>query len=460
MLLNRTKQQNILEGNLFVNILLFAIPLILTNLLQMLYSAADMMIVGLSNVEGAVGAIGAAGSTVNMCVNLFIGFGIGATVGVANSVGAKDAAKTERVVHTSLLMAVLFGLLGCTAGQIVAEPLLRYLGAQENILYLSVLYCRWYFAGMPFLALANFAASIFRAKGDAKTPLWTLTASGFLNVLLNLLFVLGFKMSVAGVALATLLSSVFTAVVLLWLLHRDDGPCHVSFRRFRLCKTEMGQILRIGVPAGVQGVVIDFSHMLVQSALFALNNAAGGSFILDGTGAGTNLNQFFAALYSAVGAACVTFVGQHIGAGKCRRVRKVLLNCSLLSTIMCTVLAVVMLGFNDFLAGLYVSDPRAVEVVWQRSIIMMPFYFLLAICGVHTAALQAMGKSTMATAISLLGMCAYRVVWMLLIYPHIGTLQGVYWSFPTSWVLTVAVAIPVTFTVLNKKIRETERLGG
>jgi len=448
-------QVNLLEGNLFRKMLIFAFPLILTNLLQMLYNAADMIVVGMSDVPGALGSIGTTGAMINLILNLFIGFSVGANVVVARWIGAGEREETEKSVHTSLCVSVIFGLGGCLLGQLVCRPTLILLGDEGHILELATLYSRIYFAGAPFLSITNFCIAIFRAKGDTKTPLYVLSASGILNVLLNLFFVLVLGMSVDGVALATVIANVVSAVVLLWKLHKDDDWCRFYFQKLRLHKKAFLDILYVGIPAGIQGALFSLSNMLIQSSVTGINNRLypGGSAVIDGNAAGGNIEGFAYTTTNAIYQASVTFTSQHYGAGKIKRIGKVMKNSYLITFLVSVLAGGLILLFKNFLIGLYVSEPAALDVAILRTDIMMSTYFLLAFMEVGSGVLRGMGRSITSTVVSLMGACVFRVVWILVIFPLFPTLECIYLSYPISWGLTAAVSFTCGQMVWRKELK-------
>lgn len=449
-------QVNLLEGNLFRKMLVFAFPLILTNLLQTLYNAADMMIVGLSDVPGALGSIGTTGPMINLILNLFIGFSVGANVVVARWIGAGEKEETEKAVHTSLCVSVIFGLAGCLLGQLVCRPMLILLGDEGHILQLAELYARIYFAGAPFLSITNFCIAIFRAKGDTKTPLFVLAASGILNVVLNLFFVLVCDMSVDGVSLATVLSNVVSAVVLLWKLHKDDDWCRFYIRKLRMYKKTFMDILYVGIPAGIQGALFSISNMLIQSSIIGINNRMypGGSAVIDGNAAALNMENFAYTATNAVYQAAVTFTSQHYGAGKIKRIGKVIKNSYLITFLLSVLVSTVLFVGKDFLIGLYVHEPEAAAIAVERCQIMLNTYFMLAFMEIGSGVLRGMGRSVTSTIISLMGACAFRVVWILVIFPLYPTLECVYLSYPISWVLTAAVSFTCGQIVWRKELKK------
>lgn len=451
---------NILEGPLLGNIIAFILPLMLTNLLQVFYSAADMMIVGLSGVEGAIGSIGTTGAMINLILNVFIGFSIGANVVVARNIGSGDREATEKAVHTALTLSLIAGAFCCAVGLFVSRPVLASMGAEGHILELAVLYTRIYFIGVPFLALANFLIAILRAKGDTRTPLYILTCTGLLNVGLNLLFVLVFGMSVDGVAAATAISNGVSALLLAIKLMRDEDWCRLSPSKLGIDKTALKDIIRVGVPAGIQGALFSLSNMLIQSSLLGLNSSIcpGGSDIIDGNAAAGSLEGFAYTATNSVYQATVTFTSQHYGAKNYRRIGKVMRSCYLVTFLISLVVAGVIVGAHTPLISLYVSSDLAVATAETRIYIMIVPYFLLAFMETGSGVLRGMNKSLISTVISLMGACVFRIIWLFTVFKAYPTIEVLYLSYPVSWGITGLVHFILSLAVRRRLIREQELL--
>lgn len=454
----KAQQLNLLEGPLFVKIIRFVLPLILTNLLQTFYNAADMIVVGLSDVPGALGAIGTTGAMINLILVLFTGLSVGANVVVARCIGAGDREKTEKAVHTALVVSVIFGFAGCALGQAVCRPVLILLGDEGHILELACLYSRIYFAGAPLLSVTNFCIAILRAKGDTKTPLVVLTISGLTNVVLNLFFVLVCDMSVDGVSLATVIANGLSAVVLVAKLLKADDWCRVYFRKLKLDRSSFLEIVRVGVPAGLSSVMFSISNMIIQSSIIGINNRMypGESAVIDGNAAASNLEGFAYMATNSVYQASVTFTSQHYGAGKYKRIGKVIVNCYLSTFLVGAFFCGLIFLFQKPLLGLYVSDPRALEVAFTRNKVVLSTYCLLALMEVGTGIIRGLGKNFLSTVINLVGICVFRVVWVSCVFPLYPTLECVYISYPITWVLTTVVEFFIILHVWRKLLkRET-----
>ncbi len=453
---NSKKDLNMLEGPLLSKIIIFTLPLMVTNLLQVCYSAADMIIVGLSGVEGAIGAIGTTGALINLVVNVFIGFSVGTNVIVARNIGRGDKKATENAVHTSVLFALICGLICAIVGLFISRPTLAMMGNEGHILDLSALYTKIYFLGAPFLAMTNYLIAILRAKGDTKTPLFILSASGLLNVMLNLLFVLVFKMSVDGVALATLLSNVVSMTLLFIKLLKDDSWCKLQWNKFKMSKTAIIDIITVGLPAGIQGALFSISNILIQSSLIGINNTLcpGGSAVIDGHAASGSLEGFAYTATNSVCQAATTFTSQHFGARKFKRIGSVMKNCYLVTGLVALLCTTIIFTFKDPLIGLYVSEPLAVQTALTRNYILIIPYFLLAFMEVGSGIVRGLGKSITSTVVSLIGSCLLRIIWIYTIFQWSPTIEILYLSYPVSWGLTALFQFIVAITTRRKYMKE------
>ena len=453
----RKNEINMLEGPLLGKVFLFALPLMITNLLQVLYSAADMVIAGMSGVDGAIGAIGTCGAMINFILNIFSGFAIGTNVVVARNIGRGDREATQRSVHTSLVMAALFGAICTGVGLLVSRPILKLLGDEGHVLELATLYTRIYFCGAPFLAISNYMIAILRAKGDTRTPLFILTGTGALNVCMNLFFVLVLRRSVDGVAYATVIANAMNVVLLGIVLLRDSGWCRMELKKLRIDGSAMKEIIRDGLPAGIQGALFSLSNMLIQSTIIGLNNAAcpGGSSIIDGNAAATNPEGFAYVATNSVYQASVTFTSQHHGARKYKRIGTVMRCCYFVTAMVAFAAAAILLLLRRPLLGLYIQsgDPLALETAYTRFYVMVAPYVLLAFMEVGSGVLRGLGKSTLSTVISLIGSCVLRLVWIYLIFPLNPTLWMVYLSYPITWGLTAATHFTVSMFVRRGYMR-------
>ena len=451
----RMKDTDLLHGPLLGKIFAFVLPLVMTNLLQNLYNAADMIVVGLSHVDGAIGAIGTTTAMINAVINLFLGFAVGSSVMVARAIGERNERKTSNAVHTSMLVGLVSGLFTMVLGLLMSRRMLILLGDKGHILELADLYTRIYFMGVPFIAMTNFLIAVFRAKGDTKTPLVVLTLTGLLNVGLNLLFVLAFHMSVDGVALATAIANFASMVVLGWILHNDEGWCRLKFRGIRLEKYSLKGIIYNGLPAGIQGVLFSLSNMLIQSNIIAINNrlCPGGSDIIDGNAAGASIESFAYVSTNSVCQAAVTFTSQHYGAHMVKRIRKVIRDCYFVSFLIAESISLLILLFRVPLARIYVSAPMAVEAATTRLFYMLFLYFTLAAMDTGSGIVRGLNRPILSTVITLMGSCVLRIVWIATAVRANQTLPMVYLSYPISWGVTGLCHLCVSIYVTRKMKR-------
>lgn len=451
----RMKDTDLLHGPLLGKIFAFVLPLVVTNLLQNLYNAADMIVVGLSNVDGAIGSIGTTTAMISAVINLFMGFAVGSSVMVARAIGERNERKTSNAVHTSMLVGLVSGLFTMVLGLLMSRRMLILLGDKGHILELADLYTRIYFMGVPFIAMTNFLIAVFRAKGDTKTPLVVLTLTGLLNVGLNLLFVLAFHMSVDGVALATAIANFASMVALGWILHNDEGWCRLQFSRIRLEKYSLKGIIYNGLPAGIQGVLFSLSNMLIQSNIIAINNrlCPGGSDIIDGNAAGASIESFAYVSTNSVCQAAVTFTSQHYGAHMVKRIRKVIRDCYFVSFLIAESISLLILLFRIPLVRIYVSAPMAVEAATTRLFYMLFLYFTLAAMDTGSGIVRGLNRPILSTVITLMGSCVLRIVWIATAVRANQTLPMVYLSYPISWGVTGLCHLCVSIYVTRKMKR-------
>ena len=454
------------EGRLLKQLILFVLPIVVTNLLQTLYHAADMMVVSLSSEANAVGAIGTTGPFLSLILNTFIGFSIGANVVVARGIGADDKDSVQKAVHTSLLMAIIFGIGGAVVGIAVTKAVLTAMGNQGSLLTLAVRYAYIYCAGLPFVALTNYLSAIFRAKGNAKYPLLVLTSAGLVNVVFNLFFVLVFGMSVEGVALATVISNAVSFVALLVKLRKEDDYTKFSFRKLKMDGRAFKEIVRVGLPAGIQGALFSLSNMLIQSSVVTVNNNSvpvGTDYqpIVNGNAAAGNIDAFIYTAMNAVTQGAITFTGQNMGAKKPERVKPIMYNCFLISSIIGIVLGLSFVLFRTPLLSLYgvvqgeagSLEHLAYDAATKRLLWVGLPYFLCGIMDNCSGVLRGLGRSLTSTVIALVGSCLFRVVWTLALFPLKPILEMVYVCYPVTWILTASVS----FIIIQLIVKELKK---
>ena len=437
-----------------------------TNLLQMFYNAADMMVVSLSNEQNAVGAIGTTSSFIHLVVNIFIGFSVGANVVVARHIGAGDLERTQKDVHTSLIMAFLFGVVGAAVGFVIARPVLTAMGNTGRLLELAVTYTYIYFAGVPFLSLTNYLIAIFRAKGDSKTPLVVLSLAGILNVALNLFFVVVVKFSVEGVALATAISNCASFLVLLIKLCRDKDDTAFSFKKLKIDKKAFVGIVRVGLPAGIQGALFSLSNILIQSSIVTVNNSVcppDSAFepIVNGSAASANIEGFVYTSMNAVYQGSITVTSQNVGAKKLERVKPILYNCYLLTTLIGVIMGGLVLLLKEPLLSLYgvkmgaegSLEALAMQAATTRILYIVVPYFLCGLMEVGSGVLRGLGRSLLSTVISLVGSCLLRIVWLWTVFPLFPTLKTIFICYPITWALTALTAFAAIMFLINRMLK-------
>ncbi len=456
------------RGSLLVNILRFILPLIATNLLQQLYHAADVMVVGLSSDPNAIGAVASTGTYLWLIRNIFIGFSVGASVVTARSIGARDGEKTSRAVHTAVCMGALFGVLGGALGILFTRPILSLMGYTGSLLTLGTRYSYIYLACLPFLSLTNILSAILHAKGDTKTSLYVLSGTGVLNILLNLFFVLVLGLSVEGVAIATATANAASAVLLWGFLVRKGEDCRISFGKLRFSRTHFAAIARIGFPAGIQNAMFSLSNMIIQSSILEVNNAltpTGSAYdpVVKGSAAAGSIENFMFAALSSVSTAASAVVGQNVGKGDYRRVRLAFWELCLVSSLITVLMSGACILLRDPLLSLYgvgASDALlegiAYDAAQTRIFCKWPEFILYAVMNTCAGTLRGFGKSSTAAAISFVGTCVFRVLWIYTVFRAFENLESIFLSYPISWLLTGIFFLGTVLLTLRKKMRGGE----
>ena len=439
---------DMLNGPVLPRLLSFALPLMLSSMLQLTFNAADVIVVGRFEGDAALAAVGAPGSLINLLVNLFLGLSVGANVVVAQCCGAGDYRQTGEAVHTAVALSLVGGVLVGVFGFLLAGPLLGLMSTPAEVLPLATSYMRIYFLGMPANMLYNFGAAILRAIGDTRRPLAYLTLAGVVNVVLNLLFVIAFGMGVSGVALATIISQLISATLVTLCLIRTDGAIHLDVRRIRLHPDKVWRIARVGLPAGLQGMVFSLSNVLIQSTV----NSFGKSAVAGNTTA-SNLEGYIYVAMNSIHQGAITFTGQNVGARKYDRISKV---CAA-SLVAVTGIGLALGGFlmlaKGWLFRIYTNDDAVIAAAGLRSSIIAPTYFLCGMMEVMVGLLRGMGSSVTPMVVSILGACVLRIVWILTIYPLNPTLPTLYLSYPVSWFITFAAHTVCYVVIKNKKYK-------
>lgn len=430
---------NMTEGSIGDKLIQVALPLAATAVLQQMFNAADVAVVGRFAGKEAMAAVGSNTPVIGLMVNLFTGISLGTNVVIAKMIGAKDETRVRDAVHTSILLAILGGFLLMMVGQIIADPLLRLLSVPEEVLPQAVLYLRIYTLGFPVIFLYNFEAAILRSQGNTKTPLVCLTLAGILNVLLNLFFVIVLKMDVAGVALATVLSNAVSSSLLFIYLTRDKGLLRVSPKYLKIDRNILREIIRIGLPAGMQGVLFSISNIMVQSAINSL-----GADIMAGSAAAFNIEICAFFLLNAFVQTLTTFIGQNYGARKpqrCLRITRIAFAQAMAFTMG---IAVVLLIFARPLLSLFNSEPAVIEAGLIRMRYILYFECLDVLMEMFPGAMRGYGRSLPPAVISLIGVVGTRVLWVNLVFPQFRTFRALVTVYPVTWIIT-ATALAIAY---------------
>jgi len=439
---------NMLNGPLFKNIILYTVPIILTSLLQLLFNAADLIVVGRFCGSVSVAAVGATTSLIHLLVNFFIGLSIGAGVTAAMSIGASDTKATQRIVHTALPTAILSGIILTVLGLVFSEKILMLMSTPENVLPLSAIYMKIYFAGVTGVMVYNFCAAILRAAGDTKSPLVFLTISGFVNVILNLIFVVFLHMDVAGVALATTISQILSAFLVLLALMKRKDACRLNLKKMKIYKEPFLKILRIGVPAGIQSSLFSISNVMIQSSINSF-----GEVVVSGSAAAANIEGFVFVIMNSFHQTALNFIGQNEGIKNYKRIARIYRTC-----IICVFVAGLIFGipcriFGKNLLSIYITDsPEAITQGIVRLTFICLSYCLAGIMDVTTGSIRGMGVSLTPMIITVMGVCVMRIVWIYTFFqiPQFHTPAGLYVSYPISWAITF-IAELITFILIYRK---------
>ncbi|WP_369284073.1 MATE family efflux transporter [Oscillibacter sp. GMB15532] len=438
-------------GALPGKILMFSLPLMASNVLQMLFNAADIVVVGRFVGPASLAAVGSTVPIIHMILNLLIGISVGVNVSIARYLGEGNReAEISRTLHTSVLMALVGGAVLGAAGILSSGHLLALVSTPDDVRPLALAYIRICFAGTPALMLYNYGAAALRATGDTRRPLLFLLCSGMLNVILNLAFVVLLDTGVAGAALATVISQVFSAVLIMCYLVKSGGVLRFSWRSLSLDRASLTRMAAIGIPAGVQSCLFSLSNVVIQSAVNTY-----GSTVIAGCSVGENVESFLYISMNSFHHACQTFTSQNIGAGRYDRVDRIVRTCLLYTVVLGTVLGLAVTGFAPKLISIYNSDPAVIEAGMLRLWIVAGPYVIFGIADVLVGALRGCGFSLTPVIINLLGTCVFRVAWIALLDTRSAGIERVYLSYPISWALTMA-ALSVFWILLRRRQRLSE----
>ncbi len=433
--MKRIRSINMLEGSLTKNIILFTIPLILSGVLQLFFNAADIVVVGQFAGDNALAAVGATSTLINLLVNLFLGLSVGASVVMGRSVGANKREDATDTLHTSIAIAFYGGIALVFIGFLVSKPFLIMLNTPLEVLNLSVLYMSIYFLGAPANMVYNFGAAILRSIGDTKRPLYFLILAGIVNVVLNLILVIIFNLSVAGVAIATIISQyVMAFLIILSLMKSEENYLRLSLKKVKLHFSKVIEILKIGIPAGIQGILFNISNLLIQSSINSF-----GKIVVAGNTAAVSIEGFIYVMTNSLYQANLTFTSQNVGAKKYERINSILIRC------LCIVFVVGLVGgvgaylCGNVLLGLYTFDNEVIQFGMIRLMTVCSMYFLNGFMDTMVGSLRGIGYSTLPMVVTFIGICVFRVFWVLFIFRLNPSLEILYLSYPLSWILTASI---------------------
>lgn len=434
------------NGSIMDKLISFSLPLMLSGILQLMFNAVDIIVVGRFSGSESLAAVGSTTALINVFVNLFIGISLGTNVLAARYYAANREKEMSETVHTAITLALISGILMTFVGIGFSKIVLSLMGTPDNVINLSTLYMRIYFVGMPFFMLYNYSAAILRAVGDTKRPLLFLIISGATNAVLNLILVIVFHLGVAGVAIATVISQFISCVLVLRCLWKSQGSYQLRFSKLMIKKYYLKQIFQVGIPAGIQSTVINFSNVLLQSSVNSFGSTAMAGY--------TAANNIFGFLYVAVNSitqACMSFTSQNFGAAKKKRIDRVLADCLILSVAVALILGGGAYIFGNQLLRIYTSDPQVIQCGMDILLYTTVTYFLCGIMDLFPGSMRGMGYSLVPMILSIVGTVGMRIVWIFWVFPQHRSLDILFISYPASWILTIAMQV-VCFYFVRKKV--------
>ena len=441
-------QLDMTRGPVFKELIIFSVPLILSGVLQLLFNAADVIVVGRFAGDNSLAAVGSTSSFINLMLNLFIGLSIGSSVVSANYFGAGKIRELQNTVHTSMLLSVYSGIGLTILGIVFARPILLMMQAPREVLVLAVLYLRIYFAGISATVIFNFGSALLRAKGDTKRPLYILMVAGVINVILNLVFVICFHMDVAGVALATVISQIFAAVFVVVLLMREEDGFKMEFKKLKIHKYILFRIIKIGLPAGFQGMMFSISNMVIQSSVNSF-----GPVVIAGSSAGINIEGFVYLAMNGFSQGALTFTSQNMGAGQKDRIKKLVFVSLLTVLVVGEGLGFLVVFFARQILGIYSQNPLVIEAGIRRLTVICSTYALCGIMDTLSNIIRGIGHSLLPMIVCIIGVCVFRIVWLSTIFltPAFHTEFIIFVSYPISWAVTF-IAHCICFSIVFKKV--------
>lgn len=443
--MNKTYEMDMCNGPVLKKILIFSIPLMLSGVLQLLFNAADIIVVGRFAGSQSLAAVGSTTALINLLINIFIGLSVGANVVVARAYGGRRDKDVSEAVHTAIAVSIVSGVILIVMGFVFSKLMLELMGTPDDVIDKAVLYMRIYFAGMPVVMLYNFGSAILRAVGDTRRPLYFLSIAGAVNIVLNLFFVIVMHMDVAGVALATVISQCISSGLVLRCLAKSEGGLKLELSKLKIHRKKMLQIFKIGLPAGMQGAIFSVSNVLIQSSVNSF-----GSIAMAGNAASANIEGFVYNAMNAVYQTNLSFTSQNIGGKKYTRVNRILFACLGTVTVVGMILGFGAYAIGDELLLIYSTDPEVIRFGMLRMSIIATTYFTCGWMDTMVGSLRGMGYSVLPMIVSLTGACGLRILWIFTIFAQQRTLTSLYISYPVSWVITASVHMLCYFLIKRK----------
>lgn len=439
------------NGSIMDKLISFSLPLMLSGILQLMFNAVDIVVVGRFSGSQALAAVGSTTALINIFTNLFIGISLGANVLAARFYASGKEKEMSETVHTAITLALISGIIMAGVGLLLAKLALELMGTPSDVIELSTLYMRIYFCGMPFFMLYNYGAAILRAVGDTKRPLIFLIISGVANAGLNMILVIIFHMGVAGVGIGTVISQLISCILVLRCLYKSEGCYQLRFSKLRIQKVYLRQIFQVGIPAGIQSTVINFSNALLQSSVNSF-----GSTAMAGYTAANNILGFLYVSVNAVTQACMSFTSQNYGVGKYKRMDRVLINCLILSVVISGVLGCGSYAFGTEILKVYTENPKVIQCGLEILSMTTVTYFLCGIMDLFPGALRGMGRSGVPMILSIIGTVGTRIVWIFMLFPQHRSLEFLFISYPVSWLFTIVMQV-ICFYFVRKQVHAKGR---
>ena len=443
--MTKSRDIDILNGKTSSNLIRFAIPIALSAMLQQLFNSADTAVVGRFADANALGAVGTNSEIAGLLVSLSSGLSVGVNVIVSRYIGSKQTKYIKDSIHTAILISLIFGIFVGILGQFIARPIMIAIHTDAKILEQAATYLRLYFASYPFLLLYDFVSAILRAKGDSKRPFFALLASGILNVILNLVFVICFKMDVAGVGLSTVISTAFSSIIVLILLAKEKNEFQFSPKNLKLSGKITSNILKVGIPAAVQGAAFCFANIFIQSAVNIF-----GAMATAGNSVAVTFEYFAYYTVTAFGQAVTTFISQNYACGNTERCKKIFRQCLVFSLVSTAMLTTPLTVFKEFFVSIFTTDQTALHYASIRILMILMFQPICALYEIPAGAMRAYGHSLLPSVIALSGICVTRISWIIFVFPHLQTYPGLLFIHPFSWVIT-STAMWIAFAIIKKK---------